>query len=36
MKKIEDISLKKTNIKINYEDWIDKNNSITIVILHGW
>jgi len=36
MKKTEDITLKKTNIEINYEDWIDEKNELTIVILHGW
>ena len=36
MLKTEDITLKKTNIEIHFEDWIDKKNSHTIVILHGW
>ncbi len=36
MKTIEDITLKKTNLEINYEDWIDENNHSTIVILHWW
>jgi pimeloyl-ACP methyl ester carboxylesterase len=36
MKKTEDITLKKTNIEINYEDWISDKNEITIVILHWW
>ncbi len=36
MIKTEDITLKKTNIEINYEDWIDSKNENTIVILHGW
>lgn len=35
MKKTEDITLKKTNIDISYEDWIDSKNTITVVILHG-
>ncbi len=32
----EEITLKKTNIEIHYEDWIDSKNENTIVILHGW
>ena len=36
MLKTEDITLKKTNIEINYEDFIDVENKETIVILHWW
>lgn len=36
MKKTEDITLKKINIEIHYEDWMDSKNKNTIVILHGW
>lgn len=36
MLKTEDITLKKTNIEINYEDFIHPENTETIVILHGW
>lgn len=36
MKKTEDITLKKINLEINYEDWINEQNTVTIVILHGW
>jgi hypothetical protein len=34
MKKIEDITLKKTNLEIHYEDWISDENTNTIIILH--
>lgn len=36
MHKTEDLTLKKTNIEIHYEDFIDENNENTIVILHWW
>ena len=36
MHKVEDITLKKTNIEINYEDWVNEDNIDNIVILHGW
>ena len=29
-------TIKKTNLEINYEDFINSENSETIVILHGW
>ena len=28
--------MQKTNLEINYEDWIDEDNENTIVILHWW
>ena len=36
MLKTENITLKKTNIEINYEDFISEKNIDTIVILHWW
>ncbi len=36
MKEIQDLILKKTNIQIHYEDFIDEKNKDTIVILHWW
>lgn len=32
----EDLTLKKTNIEIHYEDFVDDANENTIVILHWW
>ena len=29
-------TVKKTNLEINYEDFINPENTETIVILHGW
>ena len=36
MNKKEDVILKKTELKINYEDFISEDNIENIVILHGW
>jgi hypothetical protein len=34
MHKTEDLELKKTNLEINYEDWVNDENENTIVVLH--
>jgi hypothetical protein len=34
MLKTEDITLKKTNLEINYEEFVHPENTETIVILH--
>lgn len=36
MYKIEDITLEKNDLEINYEEWTNDLNENTIVILHGW
>jgi len=36
MTKTNDIKFKKTNLEINYEDFINPKNTETIVILHWW
>ena len=36
MKKQKQPIVKKTQIEINYEDWIDSENNNTIIILHWW